>query len=464
MKPWLLLLTITLEGYVVLAMELLAIRQLTPFTGSSTDTISIIIAAVLLPLAIGYHVGGNIRSQSPDIIRLRLARNLLVAGAIFTLGFIYLHVGMFFEILASLGVSNRLLKTVLYVALFLVYPTYLLGQTIPLASQAMPADNLARLTGRMLFYSTLGSFLGSVVSTIILMAWLGVHNTFTFTLTVLMGLVILLTGKARHAYTLCALALVLYTVNMNGTAVLERLHIVQNNAYNLVAVYQSKAGKILSVNGSSSSLLSSENPPRSFTYVDFINTNILKLLPSHKPHHILVIGAGGFTLGLQDHVNHYTYLDIDRDLKTTSEKHFLGHTLGNNKHFVAQSARSFLRNTEDTYDVIVVDAFTNRKTIPAELVTQEFFQEVRLRLNPGGIMAANIIASPSFESAYSRAIDTTIRSVFPFVSRQIVLSPGLTYSSPESNLIYTAIQPQTPIPASSPKPYTDTLNRYFLHH
>lgn len=466
MASWLLFLTISLEGYVVLAMELLAIRQLTPFVGSSTDTISIIIAAVLLPLAIGYHVGGNSRFEPGRIneLRLRLARNLLLAGAIFVVGFVYLHAGLFFDLLNMAGISNRLLRTVLYVSLFLVYPTYLLGQTIPLASQAFPPDNLARLTGRMLFYSTLGSFLGSVVSTIIFMAWLGVHNTFTLTLTLLMALVIVLTNKVRHRYMLMALLLVAYTVRMNSDAVMAQLHIVQNNAYNQVAVYQTAGGKVLSINNSLSSMLSNEKPAKGFPYVEFIETNILRRLSPYKKHYILIIGAGGFTLGLEDRFNRYTYLDIDPDLKATAEKYFLNESIGKNKYFIAQSARSYLRDTPTSYDVIIIDAFSNRITIPAELVTQEFFQEVRNRLRPNGIMAANIIASPSFETPFSRAIDITIRSVFPFVSRQVVLTPNRTYHSAQTNLIYTFVQPEEPIQASTPHPYTDTLNRYFLHH
>ena len=42
------------EGYVVLSTELLAIRLLIPFVGNSTETLSIIIAAVLMPLAIAF--------------------------------------------------------------------------------------------------------------------------------------------------------------------------------------------------------------------------------------------------------------------------------------------------------------------------------------------------------------------------------------------------------------------------
>ena len=53
MPPNILLAAIAIEGYVVLAVELLAIRQLTPYVGNATDTVAIVIAAVLLPLAFG---------------------------------------------------------------------------------------------------------------------------------------------------------------------------------------------------------------------------------------------------------------------------------------------------------------------------------------------------------------------------------------------------------------------------
>jgi len=58
-KNQLLFLTILLEGYVVLASELIAIRTLVPFVGSGTEVIAIVISAVLLPLAVGYHIGGQ---------------------------------------------------------------------------------------------------------------------------------------------------------------------------------------------------------------------------------------------------------------------------------------------------------------------------------------------------------------------------------------------------------------------
>src|SRR5690349_17072533 len=72
-----LLAAVAIEGYVVLAVELLAIRQLTPYVGNATDTVAIVIAAVLLPLAFGYDAGGRSGLGLGDElgVRRRLTRN-----------------------------------------------------------------------------------------------------------------------------------------------------------------------------------------------------------------------------------------------------------------------------------------------------------------------------------------------------------------------------------------------------
>ena len=82
-KENLLFFIIFLEGYVVLSSELLAIRQIIPFAGSATDTVSIVIAAVLLPLTLGYYAGGQFKKRQENgqyvSIRERLLRNIFIS-------------------------------------------------------------------------------------------------------------------------------------------------------------------------------------------------------------------------------------------------------------------------------------------------------------------------------------------------------------------------------------------------
>src|SRR3712207_6412952 len=103
---------VAIEGYVVLAVELLAIRQLIPYVGNATDTIAIIIAAVLLPLAFGYEAGGRAGVTPGDeaAIRRQLTRNLLLAALVLAFGLSHPFLVAFFGLLDGLGLGHRLVQ------------------------------------------------------------------------------------------------------------------------------------------------------------------------------------------------------------------------------------------------------------------------------------------------------------------------------------------------------------------
>ncbi|HEX2135730.1 MAG TPA: fused MFS/spermidine synthase [Microvirga sp.] len=456
----LLLGAVAIEGYAVLAVELLAIRQLTPYVGNATDTVAIVIAAVLLPLAFGYEAGGRAGFAPGDEagVRRRLARNLLVASFILSFGLSHPYLVTFFHALDTLGLAHRLVQTAIHACLFLVCPVYLLGQTVPLVAYCMRSADLPRSTGLMLFFSTFGSFMGSVVSTLVLMTFWGVHITVAFTLGLLVLLAALLgwRGARRDGLVLTAGGLGLYIVAVNSPAVMRTYDIVGDNLYSQVQIRADPAenSRLLVVNNSPSSKLA-DRPEHRFAYVRFIEQEVLAKLPAAEPRRILVIGAGGFTIGLEDRVNTYTYVDIDPALRRISEEHFLQRELTPNKTFVAESARAFLRRNTEAYDVVVLDAFTNRLTLPADLITREAFAAVRQAVAPDGQVVMNVIVSPTFADRFSRSIDATIRSVFPFVTRQVLTQ---TETAGVASVLYLAFGT-----ANEPhEVYTDDRNRSFL--
>ena len=49
-----------------------------------------------------------------------------------------------------------------------------------------------------------------------------------------------------------------------------------------------------------------------FPYIRYVDEHFIRSRPADSPKiDILVLGAGGFTLGLNDAKNNYTFLDID---------------------------------------------------------------------------------------------------------------------------------------------------------
>ena len=432
-KTHLLFLTILLEGYVVLACELLAVRQLIPFVGSGTEIIAIIISGVLLPLAVGYNAGGNafkrlyrkqrLRGKQALSIRTALIHNMITAIAILGVGLSYPFMELFFDTITLLGITHRLAQAALYVLIFLVTPVFLLGQTVPLVSNYFSRQRLSEITGRMLFFSTAGSFLGSVFSTIVLMTTIGVHFTVVITLGLLGLLCVLLSMKKITAEHIICVVLLATIYSVNNEQTMKYFHIVSDNAYNMVNVFENKKTNVavLSVNRSASSMIS-RNGEKLNTYVQYIEDNFIMPFaqPGDTPMEILVVGSGGFTVGLADTVNHYTFVDIDPALKNVAQTHFLLQDLSPNKQFAVASARAFVHSASKQYDLIILDTYTNQLAIPAETTTREYLQEVKKLLKPEAILVANIIASPNFADAFSVRYDNTFSGVFPKHSRQWV--------------------------------------------
>lgn len=419
-------LVIILEGYVVLSAELLAIRQTIPFIGSGTDTVSIIIAAVLMPLAFGYQAGGRFKPTNFCgrywSIRNKLIFNILLASLFLLIGLSYLIMHEFFSFMLTNVVSNRLILVSLYCCLFLVVPVYLLAQTIPLCSNYFSKERLAKTTGKILSVSTLGSFMGAVFSTVVLMGTIGVHHTVTLIFLILFTLVFMLSKKKISDQTFISFAILCCSIYLNsGTQLSNNFNIVKNNEYNTISVYNDAANgdRHLSLNGNDSSKYN--NNGRKHDYIEFIERLIIDPEDrSLERKDVLVIGAGAFTLGYGDHLNDYDYVDIDKSLKNIAETHILKNKLQENQIFYPMPARAYLAKPGKNYDFIVLDAYFGDLTIPEQLVTQDFFKQVKNRLNPNGSVIANFIVSPNFKTQFSRNIDNTIRSVFPHVSRHVI--------------------------------------------
>ncbi|MDD9899879.1 MAG: fused MFS/spermidine synthase [Alphaproteobacteria bacterium] len=452
---------IFLEGYIVLSTELLAIRLLIPFTGSGTDTVSIIIAAVLLPLSFGYFAGGRFKKRCAKgkarTVRGKLIFNLVLSAVILTFGLSYVFLDGAFDITRkTLGTSNRLVLTTLYAFLFVVIPVYLLGQTVPLISNYFSRDRLSAIAGRILFFSTLGSFAGAIFSTLIFMTLLGVHHTASITIGCMALLVFVLARKKTSGSVLASLACLAITLFLNSNAAMEHLNIVSNNRYSVVQVESDGYGvRKMILNRTSASTIYEGTPEPYMAYNLFIEDNFLASLEGEgEKKSILVLGAGGFTLGRRDEKNDYVYVDIDPTLKAITEEKLLQEKLPPNNKYVAMDARAYLLQTDETYDVIVLDLFRDPVSVHENLNTQEFFTSVRNHLKKGGVMVANYWASPTFSDTYSRNLDFTLRSVFPLLNRQVIdIFDVWKREKDWHNIIYSYVHHTEPLHA-----YTDMKN------
>ncbi len=429
---------IALEGFIILSTELLAMRLTTPFVGSGTDTISVIIAAVLMPLAFGYHAGGQFKGHTRSgrriTIRRKLMSNVVIASAFLLPGLTYFIFQFFFAGLDASGLEHNIIKISLYCIFFIVYPMYLLGQTVPLVSNYFSKEKLSRITGKMLFTSTIGSFAGSILTTLVLMDKIGVHHTVTILFCMLFCLIVIL-EKKQHQIKKIIMAVILgICALLNSNQIMDALHIVKNNKYSTMMIEEDEDGaRHLLVNNNDSSMYSEDGAKHE--YVEFVEKITLDSIPENAaPKDVLIIGAGGFTYGHNDEKNNFVYIDIDKDLKDISERYLLREKLKPNKVFYPLPARAYLAGTDKKFDVIFLDAYIGALTIPEHLVTQEFFIEVKEHLKNNGVLVTNFIVSTNFNNTFSKNIDNTLRSVFPHISRRsLKLDYGVwTYSNTQA--------------------------------
>ena len=416
---------ILIEGYVVLSSELLAIRITIPFVGAGTDIISIIIAAVLVPLALGYQAGGNFKpglqkNGKYNSIRKRLLRNLLVSLCILTIGSSYPLMNDFFQSIwfHIFQTNNRLFLITLYSALFLAPPTFLLGQTLPLISHYFKNKNTAQLSGKLLCYSTIGSFLGATFSTIILMALLGINYAAMLNLILLTSLILVLSKKKITKQTVIAITVALLGVALNSDATFKAMNIIESNQYHTISYVELNDKRMLSMNRNLSSILTLDG--RKNEYIEFMEAVALpenNLKTDSK--NILVIGAGGFTFGYEDEFNNYEYVDIDPDLQKIAEKYFLNKKLSDNKTFIPQAARAFINKSQKKYDIIIVDTYIGFAP-PEHLLTIEFFQSIKERINDEGIVMFHFVLPINLNDKLSRNVDNTARYIFPHIERHVI--------------------------------------------
>src|SRR5579863_9178244 len=166
-----------MEGFSTLAVEVIAIRLAIPVVGSSITLTGVMLGVVLLALSSGYWRGGELSARWDRArIRTALARNLLLAAALYgALAFPF--EAALLEKLLDFGLALPLAIGAMAVLLFLL-PIYLASQTVPMLAELMNTEGKAgKASGKVLFYSTLGSVAGGIATPVWLFPSIGVARS-----------------------------------------------------------------------------------------------------------------------------------------------------------------------------------------------------------------------------------------------------------------------------------------------
>ena len=133
------------------------------------------------------------------------------------------------------------------------------------------------------------------------------------------------------------------------------------------------------------------------------------------PVRILFIGLGGGSIPKVMAKNYpnakIDIVEIDPDVITVAKKFFFFEPT-QMMNITEMDGRLFLRRSSDFYDIIFLDAYDD-VSIPFHLTTKEFFEIVKARLTPNGIVASNIWGPRNDEFYLSEV--KTFQEVFPHI-------------------------------------------------
>ncbi|MGB0495259.1 MAG: fused MFS/spermidine synthase, partial [Kangiellaceae bacterium] len=171
-KPTILLLAFC-AGFSIMCFELLGGRLLAPYFGSSVYVWGSIITVFMLALSIGYLAGGRFSTLKP---------NLYKYGGIFMLAAFSLLPTIFYSESIMSWVFDRI-EDPRYgslsasMILFLI-PTAIMGMIAPYSVRILTQsiDTAGQTAGYLYFISTLGSAIGTIVTSFYLVLWLEIDQ------------------------------------------------------------------------------------------------------------------------------------------------------------------------------------------------------------------------------------------------------------------------------------------------
>jgi predicted membrane-bound spermidine synthase len=421
-----LLFTVFISGMTTLAAELAAGRLIGNVFGTSNIVWASIIGLILIYLTFGYFLGGKWADANPTP---GVMYRVLAWGA-FTLGLVPYVAGPVLRSAASafeslqVGILGASFITVLI--LFFI-PITLLGTISPFAIR-LSVDDTSRsgqISGQIYAISTLGSFIGTFLPTLVTIPAIGTKNTFlVFSLLLLF---VALAGLGKFASRREMLTHLWMPVVIAVVAALSSGQALKRNsgqiyetesAYNYIQVAQQNGFTILRLNEGQgvhsiyhANTLQYNGPWDQFLVGPYF-------YPNRKPADIKRVAIVGLAAGTTARQMTAVYgelpidgFELDPKIVEVGQRYF-GMTMPNLKVIIGDG-RLNLERSKQQYDIIAVDAY-RPPYIPPHMTTQEFFQIAASHLTEEGVLAINSASVPG-DRRLINGLATTMGTIFPSI-------------------------------------------------
>jgi spermidine synthase len=450
--------TIALSGFTALSAEVLWTRLLSLLFGATVYTFSLILAVFLFGLGIGSTVGSAIARGSKNPRAALGWCQMAVCGALGWAAYMLTESLPYWPINPSIsqvlpGAAFYNFQLDIVRCMWVVLPGAILwGASFPLALAAVaaPGQDPGRLVGGVYAANTVGAIVGSLGTGLALVIWTGTQTAeqvlivisaisalimlapiaagegsqaekpaaarrFAWAGTVVLiaatataGLLArsvppvpgLLVAYGRYAATWINQSNVIYVgEGLNAFVAVTELSTGVRNYHN--------AGKV-----------QASSEPQDMRLQRMLG-HLTHLIPG-SPTKTLVIGCGaGVTAGavsIGPNVEHVTIAEIEPLVPQVVSTYFAQHNYDvvNSKkvRIHLDDARHYLLTTDERFDAITSDPLDPWVKGAANLYTQEFFEEVKRHLNPGGVVTLFVQLYESNTAAVKSEIGTFFKA-FP---------------------------------------------------
>ncbi len=417
----LLLALVFLCGAVSIGTELAMSRLLAPYFGTSTFIWANLIGLTLAFLAAGYYLGGRLADRYPTLDVM-----LIVAGlAGFSVALIPIVARPIlrqsleaFDALDAGAFFGSFFGSLLLMAL----PMLLFGCISPFAIR-MRTQNIrssGETAGNIYALSTVGSIAGSFLPVLLLIPIFGTRATFlmmggALMVLSLVGLLILRSGGRPALLALlllCSLGLHVATAPVEIKAPYRGVLVEEaESEYNYIQVLNDRGRYLLALNDGHA-IHSIYDPNSVLTGGPWDYFLLAPTMAGIDPKSALIVGLAG---GTSAHSLLATYpdlridgIEIDPKVLELARTYFALENPRLQPH--AEDGRYFLETTDETYDLIALDAY-RQPYIPFHLATKEFFELVEQHLNEHGVVVVNVGRSET-DFRLVDALSSTLSAVF----------------------------------------------------
>jgi len=425
-KKWFLYLTEFFSGMGVMAVELGASRLLAPYFSSSQIVWTIIIGTIMIAMAIGNMWGGKQadKSANPDGLYRRILVASLWIAAIPLVGK-YIILGITALLIVAVNENFLIIAAFLACMVIFVFPLFLLGTVTPsLARYAMNnVEESGKTVGVLGACNTVGSIIGTFMPTFMTIPAVGTAATFLIfsgILLVLSLIYFIVSGKKK---ALCIVSLVVFifcaVFGNSGSFAFWRDDIIYEgeSIYNYLQVTENEYSISLSTNvliGVQSIFMKEQG--LTGMYYDYALAAPVLAGYNEKDHFdILILGMGCGTFATQCKYYYPTAVtegvEIDQKIADLSRTYF---SLPDDVRVTTYDGRAFLQATDKKYDLIMVDAYQDI-TIPFQMSSVEFFDQVSKHLTDDGAMVVNLNMRSDEPGNINEYLCDTIASVFSSV-------------------------------------------------